>query len=76
MQERVKGFRERGFEMVQSGKWEEGSVFMFFEGREEGMRGMWVETIGFGEGEWPEAEEVWPLEGMVGGEEEKEEGKN
>ena len=32
---------------------------MFFEGP-KGVKGMWLETIEFGEGEWPEVEEWFP----------------
>ena len=32
---------------------------MFFEGP-KGVNGSWVETIAFGEGEWPEPEEWFP----------------
>lgn len=59
MEERVKMFEERGYSMVQSGTWGEGNTFMFFEGP-EGVKGSWVETIEFGEGEWPEVEEWFP----------------
>ncbi|KAG7005027.1 hypothetical protein G7Y79_00022g052480 [Physcia stellaris] len=61
MEERVKKFDERGYSMVQSGTWMEGSTFMFFEGP-QGVKGTWVETIEFGGGEWPEAEEWFPEE--------------
>ena len=45
--------------MVQSGTWGEGNTFLFFEGP-EGVKGTWFETIEFGQGEWPEAEEWFP----------------
>lgn len=59
MEERVRGFAERGYEMVQSGTWGDGNTFMFFEGP-KGVKGMWFETIEFGEGEWPEVEQWFP----------------
>ena len=69
MGERVKKFEERGYSMVQSGTWGEGNTFMFFEGP-EGVKGTWVETIEFGEGEWPEVEEWFPEgAGQEGGQE-------
>lgn len=60
MEERVKRFRERGFECVQSGKWMVGglSEFAFFE---NGALGTCFETIGFEEGwEFPEPDEWFP----------------
>lgn len=61
MAERVRGFEERGFRMVQSGDWNGGNQFAFFEDRESvGGGGVWFETIVFGEGGMPEAEGVWP----------------
>lgn len=69
MEERIKGFEERGFKMVQSGDWAEGNRFAFFED-EGNVGGMWFETIVFGEGGMLAAEEVWPpaeAEGKKGG---------
>ncbi|KAL9015642.1 MAG: hypothetical protein Q9185_006966 [Variospora sp. 1 TL-2023] len=67
MAERVRGFRERGYEMVQSGVLGTGVAFMFFEGRKGegegdggGTGGMWLETIQIEEGGWPEVEEWFP----------------
>lgn len=59
MAERVKGFEERGWKMVQGGDWEKGNKFAFFEGG-EGVEGTWVETIEMGNGEWPACEEWFP----------------
>jgi methylmalonyl-CoA/ethylmalonyl-CoA epimerase len=66
MEERIKGFRERGFECLQSGKWMVGGVseFAFFESK---VLGTCFETIGFEEGwDYPEPDEWFPPE--AGGE--------
>lgn len=64
MEERVRGFRERGFECVQSGKWMVGgeNEFAFFENRDGGGGlGTCFETIKFEEGwGWPEPDEWFP----------------
>ncbi len=65
MAERVQGFEERGYRMVQSGDWKGGNLFAFFEAEGEGG-GVWFETIVFGEGGMGEAEGVWPVEGEEG----------
>jgi len=59
MADRVRGFEERGWKMVQGGDWGEGNKFAFFEGG-EGVEGTWVETIEMGGGEWPPCEEWFP----------------
>lgn len=76
MEQRVKGFRERGWECTQSGTWEVGGVnrFAFFE--REGAETCF-ETIAFEEGwDWPEPEEWFPAppadQGGSGGVEEGE----
>lgn len=64
----MKGFAERGFECVQSGKWMVGGVseFAFFEKGREGL-GTCFETIGFEEGwEYPEPDEWFPAEAGTG----------
>ena len=64
MEERVRAFKERGFECVQSGKWMVGgeNEFAFFENREGGVGlGTCFETIQFEEGwDWPEPDEWFP----------------
>ena len=62
----MRGFEERGFQMVQSGDWNAGNQFAFFEDREK-VGGVWFETIVFGEGVMPAAEGVWPPTGAEGG---------
>lgn len=68
MEERGEGFKERGFECVQSGKWMVGGVseFAFFENPTQGP-GTCFETTVFEEGwEYPEPDEWFPPE--AGGE--------
>ncbi len=77
MAERVRGFEARGYAMVQSGDWAGGNRFAFFENAVV-AKGVWFETIVFGEGEFPAAEEVWPppsLPSTVHAEGEEEGGK-
>ena len=60
MEERVRLFRERGFECVQGGKWRGDNEFIFFESEETGTC---FETITFEEGwEYPEPDEWFPVE--------------
>ena len=59
MSERVTGFAARGFECVQSGLWEGGGAFAFFESPE--TRGVWFETIEIPTGwVWPECQGWFP----------------
>ena len=60
MEERVRMFRKRGFEVVQGGVWLGGGEFQFWENE---AAGTYFETIDIKEGfEWPEPDEVFPAE--------------
>lgn len=60
MEERVRAFAERGYEMVQGGSWIGESRFAFFESAEQEM-GTFFETIAFPDGwEYPEPDEWFP----------------
>ena len=60
-EERIKGFKEKGFEMVQGGNWG-GNRFAFFE--TEATTGTCFETYHFPEGfEFPEPDEIFPAVG-------------
>ena len=57
-EDRLEGFRKRGFEAVQSGDWRGENRFAFFESE---AAGTCFETIAFVEGwEYPEPEEWFP----------------